>query len=474
MRKMKKVLSVLATVVMVAAALTACGGNGKSGSATDKKDTNGDGEVKVGIVSMIENGAFMDMKEGIVAELKAQGYEDSQIDYKCAAGDASALSTIVTNMTDGTYDMIFSIATPPTQALVNTETDTPVFFCAVSAPTAAGILTDMDKPDKNATGTSNAIPVSKIIDLAQATTPVKKIGLIYSGNEDNATNTVKQCEEYLKSINVEYVEKTAASSNDVETATNALIAEGAEAIFVPNDSIIQDGADLTPGLANKICIPAATKVCCNFPETLKHLPENKAVLTGSPIRQELFSGKKEEGLRLCGFDDSKPVLLVMGGSLGAVAINNAIRENLDELLKQFQIIHLCGRGHYDTSLDGKNGYKQFEYAKKELTHLFAATDLIISRAGANAICELLALKKPNILIPLPASQSRGDQLLNAASFEKSGYSYVLQEEELTSNTLLKAVQYVYDEREEYIQTLKESKLNRAIPIIMDLITKYSK
>ena len=238
--------------------------------------------------------------------------------------------------------------------------------------------------------------------------------------------------------------------------------------------VIIHESDLTPGLANKICIPAATKVCCNFPETLKHLPENKAVLTGSPIRQELFSGKKEEGLRLCGFDDSKPVLLVMGGSLGAVAINNAIRENLDELLKQFQIIHLCGRGHYDTSLDGKNGYKQFEYAKKELTHLFAATDLIISRAGANAICELLALKKPNILIPLPASQSRGDQLLNAASFEKSGYSYVLQEEELTSNTLLKAVQYVYDEREEYIQTLKESKLNRAIPIIMDLITKYSK
>ena len=120
-----------------------------------------------------------------------------------------------------------------------------------------------------------------------------------------------------------------------------------------------------------------------------------------------------------------------------------------------------------------SGYDQFEYAKKELTHLFAATDLIISRAGANAICELLALKKPNILIPLPASQSRGDQLLNAASFEKSGYSYVLQEEELTSNTLLKAVQYVYDEREEYIQTLKESKLNRAIPIIMNLIKKYS-
>lgn len=238
--------------------------------------------------------------------------------------------------------------------------------------------------------------------------------------------------------------------------------------------VIIHESDITPGLANKLSIPAATKVCCNFPETLAHLPADKAVLSGSPIRKELFSGSKEEGLRICGFDDSKPVLMAMGGSLGAVAINNALRNNLDALLEQFQIIHLCGKGNYDHSLEDKKGYKQFEYAKKELTHLFAVTDLIISRAGANAICELLALKKPNILIPLPATQSRGDQLLNAASFEKSGYSYVLQEEEMTDDTLLKAVRYVYDEREEYIQTLKESKLNDSIAIIMDLIKKYSK
>ena len=238
--------------------------------------------------------------------------------------------------------------------------------------------------------------------------------------------------------------------------------------------VIIHESDITPGLANKLSIPAATKVCCNFPETLAHLPADKAVLSGSPIRKELFSGSKEEGLRICGFDDSKPVLMAMGGSLGAVAINNALRNNLDALLEQFQIIHLCGKGNYDHSLEDKKGYKQFEYAKKELTHLFAATDLIISRAGANAICELLALKKPNILIPLPATQSRGDQLLNAASFEKSGYSYVLQEEEMTDDTLLKAVRYVYDEREEYIQTLKESKLNDSIAIIMDRIKKYSK
>ena len=238
--------------------------------------------------------------------------------------------------------------------------------------------------------------------------------------------------------------------------------------------VIIHESDLTPGLANKLAIPAATKVCCNFPETRGHLPEGKAVLTGSPIRQELFSGKREEGLSICGFDDSKPVIMIMGGSLGAVAINNAVRENLDELLKDFQIIHLCGRGHYDKTLEDKKGYKQFEYAKGELTHLYAATDLMISRAGANAICELLALNKPNILIPLSAAASRGDQILNARSFEKSHYSYVLQEEELTGASLLNAVRYVYKEREAYIESLKQSQLNRAIPIIMGMIKEYAK
>lgn len=237
--------------------------------------------------------------------------------------------------------------------------------------------------------------------------------------------------------------------------------------------VIIHESDITPGLANKLSIPSATKVCCNFPETLAHLPENKAVLTGSPIRQELFKGRKEKGFAICGFDGSKPVLLAMGGSLGAVAINNALRKNLDSLLKDFHIIHLCGKGNFDASLEALEGYKQFEYAKSELTHLFAATDLILSRAGANAICELLALKKPNILIPLPASASRGDQILNAASFENSGYSYVIQEEELVDDALLKAIQYVYNEREEYIRAMSASKLNDAIDIITNLIIDYS-
>lgn len=237
--------------------------------------------------------------------------------------------------------------------------------------------------------------------------------------------------------------------------------------------VIIHESDITPGLANRLSIPAATKVCCNFPETLEHLPADKAVLSGSPIRQELFSGRRGQGLSICGFDGTRPVLLAMGGSLGAVAINNAIRSNLTELLKDFDVIHLCGKGNFDPSLGDVKGYKQFEYARSELTHLFAATDLIISRAGANAICELLALKKPNILIPLPASASRGDQLLNAASFENSGYSYVIQEEELVDDALLKAIQYVYNEREEYIEALRQSKLNDAISIITNLILEYA-
>ncbi len=235
-------------------------------------------------------------------------------------------------------------------------------------------------------------------------------------------------------------------------------------------------SDMTPGLANKICIKsgAATKICCNFPETMGHLPKEKAVLTGSPIREELFHGSKEKALEICNFKADKPILLIIGGSLGSVVINNAVRESIDTLLERFQVIHLCGKGNLDKSLYGKAGYVQFEYVQENLTHLFAAADIIISRAGANAICELLALKKPNILIPLSAAASRGDQILNAESFEKSGYSYVLQEEELTSKTLVDALSYVYDEREMYKKALMESKLNDAITTIVDLIKKNTK
>lgn len=167
-------------------------------------------------------------------------------------------------------------------------------------------------------------------------------------------------------------------------------------------------SDMTPGLANKICIPSAAKVCCNFPETVKCLPADKAVLTGTPIRQELLNGNKLEALKFCGFTAGKPVILVIGGSLGSVAVNNAVRGILPELLKDFQVIHLCGKEKLDPSLNGTEGYVQFEYIKKELPDLFALADIIISRAGANAICEISSLAKPNLLIPLSANASRGE------------------------------------------------------------------
>ena len=211
-------------------------------------------------------------------------------------------------------------------------------------------------------------------------------------------------------------------------------------------------SDMTPGLANKICIPSATKVCCNFPETVKSLPADKAVLTGTPIRQELLNGSKEAAREFCGFTDDKPVLMVIGGSLGAASVNENIRKILPELLKEFQVIHLCGKGKMDESLKDTKG-----------------SDIVISRAGANAICELNALKKPNLLIPLSANASRGDQILNARSFERQGFSMVLEEEEITESTLLNAIRELYQNRESYVHAMSESSHMNSIEKITGLI-----
>ena len=225
-------------------------------------------------------------------------------------------------------------------------------------------------------------------------------------------------------------------------------------------------SDLTPGLANRIAIPKATKVCCNFPETLAHVPEEKAVLTGTPIRAELLSGDADRAFALCNFTDSaKPTLLVVGGSSGSRAINTAIRDLLPELIKNYNVIHLCGKGNVDTSLNAIAGYAQFEYANEELADLFALSSLVI--------CELLALRKPNILIPLPAAASRGDQILNANSFRSQGFSYVLEEEELTNTTLLEAIDHVFHKKDAYIDAMEHSKVTNSIETIMGLIREAS-
>ena len=233
-------------------------------------------------------------------------------------------------------------------------------------------------------------------------------------------------------------------------------------------------SDMTPGLANKLCIPVAEKVCCNFPETMKNIPADKAVLTGSPIRAELAQGSRLAGLNMCGFTANKPVIMVIGGSLGAANVNKAVRDALPKLLEDFQVVHLCGKDKIDNLLLNTPGYKQFEYIKAELKDIFAMADVVISRAGANAICEILALRKPNILIPLSAQASRGDQILNAASFEKQGYSIVIQEEELTNEKLLNAVNTAFEEKDRFIKAMQRSQLNNSIEKIVELINVSAK
>ena len=228
-------------------------------------------------------------------------------------------------------------------------------------------------------------------------------------------------------------------------------------------------SDMTPGLANRIAMRGAAKICCNFPETLEYLPKEKAILSGSPIRQELLTGEAKKAFDFCGFTEEKPTILIIGGSLGSEFINTAVREIIGELLKDYNIIHLCGRGKLDESLSNLPGYAQFEFISDELNDFFALSDIVISRAGANAICELLALKKPNILIPLSQNASRGDQILNARSFEKQGFSIVLEEESVTADTLQSAIRHLDEEKEAFLSAMNGSALSNAIDVITSLI-----
>ncbi len=231
-------------------------------------------------------------------------------------------------------------------------------------------------------------------------------------------------------------------------------------------------SDITPGLANKMCIPFAKAVCVCFPETVAAVGE-KAVLTGTPIRQMLFDGNPQKGLALCGFEpnDPRPLLLMMGGSSGSVKINTALRQTLPKLLRSYRLIHLCGQGNVDESLN-QPGYKQFAYAGEELPHLLAAANLVLSRAGANAISELLALQKPSLLIPLSRNASRGDQILNAASFQSQGFCHVLPEEELTPDSLLTAIIDAYNHCGQMAEAMAKSAAGDGVEQVLAVLSRF--
>jgi UDP-N-acetylglucosamine--N-acetylmuramyl-(pentapeptide) pyrophosphoryl-undecaprenol N-acetylglucosamine transferase len=237
--------------------------------------------------------------------------------------------------------------------------------------------------------------------------------------------------------------------------------------------VVLHESDLTPGLANRLCSPFSKAICATFPETAQHIHPKKAHITGAPLRASLFEGSRENGLSLCGFSGDKPVLLIIGGSLGAQAINNTIRSILKTLTEKFDVIHLCGKGNLEPSLKGPH-YAQFEFVEDELPHFFAAADIVLSRAGANAIFELLALRKPALLVPLTKNSSRGDQLLNAENFRSKGYSLVLLQEDMTEKTLSDAIDALYEQRHSLVTAMEASGQGNGTENVLKIIFSCAK
>lgn len=235
--------------------------------------------------------------------------------------------------------------------------------------------------------------------------------------------------------------------------------------------VIIHESDITPGLTNKLSIPFAKKVCYTFPETQKHVPPEKSCLTGLPVRPGMTSGDRLKGFKLCGFSSNKPVLLIIGGSQGSESINQAVRMVLNRLLESFQVCHICGKGNVKTDLEGTKGYKQFEYVNEELPDLFSCADILVSRAGATTMFEMLAMKKPVLFIPLPKNASRGDQILNARSFQANGYSDMLLEESMTAEILVEKINQLYLNRALYVRAMQESSSQNAADTIVGLIRK---
>ncbi len=236
--------------------------------------------------------------------------------------------------------------------------------------------------------------------------------------------------------------------------------------------VILHESDLTPGLANKLCAPFAKAVCTTFPETAKVV--RRGVCTGTPLRDSLFDGTREGGLARFGFEGKKPILMVTGGSSGAQAINEAVRSALSQLLPTLDILHLCGKGNLDSSCEGLSGYRQVEYLTDGMADAFACADFMVSRAGSNTLCEILALKKPNLLIPYPKGASRGDQIENAASFEKRGLSLVLDQSLLTPEKLIEKIDELLDQAEQMRGRMEAEPSGNGIGRVLEILEKYAR
>ncbi|MCX7115906.1 MAG: undecaprenyldiphospho-muramoylpentapeptide beta-N-acetylglucosaminyltransferase [Gammaproteobacteria bacterium] len=239
--------------------------------------------------------------------------------------------------------------------------------------------------------------------------------------------------------------------------------------------VVAHESDLTPGLANRLSFPFVSKLCVSFEGAkaqFRH--QGKVIVTGSPVRSSLFEGDPKRALKRCGFNGKKPVLLVVGGSLGAQKLNEVVRATLPTLCEHYSVLHLCGRGKIDASLKESADYFQCEYAHDEMADFMAASTLIVSRSGANALYEMLVLKKPHVLIPLSAKASRGDQIQNARYFEQQGVSVVLQDQDLTSETLLHAVDSVSQRLPDICAKIEALEIHSATERLVALIEVQAK
>ena len=310
---------------------------------------------------------------------------------------------------------------------------------------------------------------------------VEKTGMKYFGissgklrryfdlkNFSDPLRVIKGFSEALKILKTEHPDIVFSKGGYVTVP----VVTAAKMLGIP---VVIHESDMTPGLANRLSFSSASKICCSFEKTMEYLPAGKSVFTGAPIRQGLLNGDRERAREFVHMREGDyPFIMVIGGSLGAQHVNEAVRVCLPQLLEKYNVIHLCGKGKVDPTLNRTPGYMQYDYVDEELADLYALSDIVISRAGASAIFELLALKKPNILIPLPGSSSRGDQLLNATAFSKSGYSVLLTEDRMTKEILPRTVDELFDNREKYIQKMSAAPELSAAQTICDIIVKTAK
>ncbi len=236
--------------------------------------------------------------------------------------------------------------------------------------------------------------------------------------------------------------------------------------------VILHESDLTPGLANKLSVRFASKIFTSFEETLRYLPKEKSKAIGSPIRKEILTGSVSKGRLALGFTSQKPILTIMGGSLGAKKINEVVRDNLETLLQTYQIVHLCGKGNLSEKHTGIKGYQQFEYVYEELADILAATEVVVTRGGSNSIFEFLALKIPMLIIPLTKQQSRGDQILNGKVFTENGYSYMIEEEALTKDHFLNTLKQIQENKQVMIEKMEKNKSQDALEEIIKELNRY--